>query len=193
MLILSCNLSLVFKVTVCLFSHSFPFLYLFYSHYLQSVHSEYLLFCLSSSFVAFICSLPCLFQSMVFPKLYPFHVLLLSHFFSSMFPLFVCVHFTLCLLLSSCPQALLVRALLEYTQSSESCVPYGLSLVAGIFLLELMRSWSLALMWAVNYRTAARLRGAALTFAFHKILRLRSTKDISPGEVGGITLEGTHL
>lgn len=48
-------------------------------------------------------------------------------------------------------------------------------------------------MWAVNYRTAARLRGAALTFAFQKILRLRSTKDISPGEVGGITLEGTHL
>uniref|UniRef100_A0A4W6BT85 ATP-binding cassette sub-family C member 5 n=1 Tax=Lates calcarifer TaxID=8187 RepID=A0A4W6BT85_LATCA len=67
--------------------------------------------------------------------------------------------------------------------SLESCVPYGLSLVAGIFLMELIRSWSLALMWAVNYRTAARLRGAALTFAFHKILRLRSTKDIGPGEL----------
>ncbi|KAM4621218.1 ATP-binding cassette sub-family C member 5 [Polymixia lowei] len=79
--------------------------------------------------------------------------------------------------------ALLVRALLEYSQSPESWLPYGLSLVAGIFLMELMRSWSLALMWAVNYRTAARLRGAALTFAFHKILRLRSTKDISPGEL----------
>uniref|UniRef100_A0A8C7MT47 ATP-binding cassette sub-family C member 5 n=1 Tax=Oncorhynchus kisutch TaxID=8019 RepID=A0A8C7MT47_ONCKI len=80
-------------------------------------------------------------------------------------------------------QALLVRALLEYSQSAEAWLPYGLSLVAGIFLMELMRSWSLALMWAVNYRTAARLRGAALTFAFHKILRLRSTKDISAGEL----------
>uniref|UniRef100_A0A667XG66 ATP-binding cassette sub-family C member 5 n=1 Tax=Myripristis murdjan TaxID=586833 RepID=A0A667XG66_9TELE len=79
--------------------------------------------------------------------------------------------------------ALLVRALLQYSQSSESCLLYGLLLAAGIFLMELMRSWSLALMWAVNYRTAARLRGAALTFAFHKILRLRSTKDISPGEL----------
>uniref|UniRef100_A0A673BQ09 ATP-binding cassette sub-family C member 5 n=1 Tax=Sphaeramia orbicularis TaxID=375764 RepID=A0A673BQ09_9TELE len=79
--------------------------------------------------------------------------------------------------------ALLVRSLLEYAQSSESCVLYGLSLVAGIFLMELIRSWSLALMWAVNYRTAARLRGAALTFAFHKILCLRNTKDISPGEL----------
>ncbi|KAM6953651.1 ATP-binding cassette sub-family C member 5 [Aplochiton taeniatus] len=79
--------------------------------------------------------------------------------------------------------ALLVRALLEYSQSSESRMPYGLSLVAGITLTELIRSWSLALMWAVNYRTATRLRGAALTFAFQKILNLRSTKDISPGEL----------
>uniref|UniRef100_A0A8D3CA61 ATP-binding cassette sub-family C member 5 n=1 Tax=Scophthalmus maximus TaxID=52904 RepID=A0A8D3CA61_SCOMX len=79
--------------------------------------------------------------------------------------------------------ALLVRALLEYSQSAETWLPYGLSLVAGIFLMELIRSWSLALMWAVNYRTAARLRGAALTFAFHKILRLRSTKDVGPGEL----------
>uniref|UniRef100_A0A7N6BDA9 ATP-binding cassette sub-family C member 5 n=1 Tax=Anabas testudineus TaxID=64144 RepID=A0A7N6BDA9_ANATE len=79
--------------------------------------------------------------------------------------------------------ALLVRALLEYSQSSETYVVHGLCLVAGIFLMELMRSWSLALMWAVNYRTAARLRGAVLTFAFQKILRLRSTKDISPGEL----------
>lgn len=59
--------------------------------------------------------------------------------------------------------------------------------------MELIRSWTLALMWAVNYRTAARLRGAALTFTFNKILALRSTKDISPGEVSDKTLEGTHL
>ncbi|MEQ2236193.1 hypothetical protein ILYODFUR_010037, partial [Ilyodon furcidens] len=79
--------------------------------------------------------------------------------------------------------ALLIRALLEYSQSSQVSVRYGLALVAGIFLMELIRSWSLALMWAVNYRTAARLRGAALTFAFQKILRLRNTKDITPGEL----------
>ncbi|XP_028444687.1 multidrug resistance-associated protein 5 isoform X2 [Perca flavescens] len=82
--------------------------------------------------------------------------------------------------------ALLVRALLEYSQSPVSCMPYGLSLVAGIFLVELIRSWCMSLTWAVNYRTAARLRGAALTFAFNKILRLRSTKDISPGELVNI-------
>ncbi|XP_047209978.1 ATP-binding cassette sub-family C member 5 isoform X2 [Girardinichthys multiradiatus] len=79
--------------------------------------------------------------------------------------------------------ALLIRALLEYSQSSQVSVRYGLALVSGIFLMELIRSWSLALMWAVNYRTAARLRGAALTFAFQKILCLRNTKDITPGEL----------
>uniref|UniRef100_A0A671R9U2 Si:ch211-221f10.2 n=1 Tax=Sinocyclocheilus anshuiensis TaxID=1608454 RepID=A0A671R9U2_9TELE len=82
--------------------------------------------------------------------------------------------------------ALLIRALLEYSQCAEVKLLYGLALVAGIFLMELARSWSLALVWAVSYRTAARLRGAALTFAFQKILRLRSTKDISAGELVNI-------
>uniref|UniRef100_A0A3P9K626 ATP-binding cassette sub-family C member 5 n=1 Tax=Oryzias latipes TaxID=8090 RepID=A0A3P9K626_ORYLA len=79
--------------------------------------------------------------------------------------------------------AILVRALLEYSQNPLSSWRHGLPLVAGLLLTELIRSWSLALMWAVNYRTAARLRGAAVTFAFQKILRLRSTRDVSPGEL----------
>ncbi|KAK2848887.1 hypothetical protein Q5P01_008721 [Channa striata] len=90
--------------------------------------------------------------------------------------------------------AILIRALLEYSQSSATSVLYGLCLVGGIFLTELTRSWSLGLMWAVSYRTGARLRGAALTFAFQKILSLRSTKDISPGELVNIcTSDGQRL
>uniref|UniRef100_A0A8C6WNJ7 ATP-binding cassette sub-family C member 5 n=1 Tax=Neogobius melanostomus TaxID=47308 RepID=A0A8C6WNJ7_9GOBI len=65
----------------------------------------------------------------------------------------------------------------------ENDIAFGLSLVAGIFLMELTRSWAVAFTWAVNYRTAARLRGATLTLAFQKILSLRSTKEISPGEL----------
>ncbi|TSQ35288.1 Multidrug resistance-associated protein 5 [Bagarius yarrelli] len=79
--------------------------------------------------------------------------------------------------------ALLIRALLEYTESSEAWLPYGLALVGGVLFTEIIRSWTMALVWAVNYRTASRLRGAALTFAFDKILRLRSTKEISTGEL----------
>uniref|UniRef100_A0AAY4DK72 ATP-binding cassette sub-family C member 5 n=1 Tax=Denticeps clupeoides TaxID=299321 RepID=A0AAY4DK72_9TELE len=82
--------------------------------------------------------------------------------------------------------ALLIRALLEYSQSRHEAPVFGMALVLGIFFTELARSWSLALMWAVNYRTASRLRGAALTLAYHKILRLRSTKDAGVGELVNI-------
>ncbi|CAL1613879.1 unnamed protein product [Knipowitschia caucasica] len=79
--------------------------------------------------------------------------------------------------------ALMIRALLFYIQNMESDWLYGASLVIGIFLIELTRSWALGLTWAINYRTATRLKGAVLTFAFQKILTLRNTKEISPGEL----------
>uniref|UniRef100_A0A8C1TQK9 ATP-binding cassette, sub-family C (CFTR/MRP), member 5 n=1 Tax=Cyprinus carpio TaxID=7962 RepID=A0A8C1TQK9_CYPCA len=81
------------------------------------------------------------------------------------------------------PQAFVVRRLLEYTQMSEPDLPYGLLLVLGLLATELIRSWSLALTWALNYRTGTRLRGAILTMAFHKILRLRSLREKSMGEL----------
>ncbi|KAI4894928.1 hypothetical protein NFI96_014952, partial [Prochilodus magdalenae] len=76
-----------------------------------------------------------------------------------------------------------VRRLLEYTQQSEPDLSYGLLLVLGLLATELVRSWSLALTWALNYRTGTRLRGAILTMAFHKILRLRSLREKSIGEL----------
>uniref|UniRef100_A0A671RFF6 ATP-binding cassette sub-family C member 5 n=1 Tax=Sinocyclocheilus anshuiensis TaxID=1608454 RepID=A0A671RFF6_9TELE len=79
--------------------------------------------------------------------------------------------------------AFVVRRLLEYTQMSEPDLPYGLLLVLGLLATELIRSWSLALTWALNYRTGSRLRGAILTMAFHKILRLRSLREKSMGEL----------
>ncbi|XP_026888570.2 multidrug resistance-associated protein 5 isoform X1 [Electrophorus electricus] len=79
--------------------------------------------------------------------------------------------------------AFVVRRLLEYTQRSEPDLPYGLLLVLGLLATELVRSWSLALTWALNYRTGTRLRGAILTMVFHKILRLRGLRDKSIGEL----------
>lgn len=77
-----------------------------------------------------------------------------------------------------------MRRLLEYTQQGESDLAYGLLLVLGLLTTELVRSWSLALTWALNYRTGSRLRGAVLSLAFAKILRLRSVRDQSLGQVG---------
>ncbi|XP_041125877.1 multidrug resistance-associated protein 5-like [Polyodon spathula] len=79
--------------------------------------------------------------------------------------------------------AFVVKGLLEYTQHSEVHISYGLLLVLGLFMTEVIRSWSLALTWALNYRTGTRLRGAILTLAFQKILRLKNIKEKSVGEL----------
>lgn len=77
----------------------------------------------------------------------------------------------------------MVKHLLEYTQATESNLQYSLLLVVGLFLIEVVRSWSLAMTWALNYRTSIRLRGAILTMAFKKILKLKNIKEKSLGEV----------
>uniref|UniRef100_H9GH89 ATP-binding cassette sub-family C member 5 n=1 Tax=Anolis carolinensis TaxID=28377 RepID=H9GH89_ANOCA len=79
--------------------------------------------------------------------------------------------------------AFVVKHLLEYTQQMEPNLQYGLLLVCGILMMEIVRSWSLALTWALNYRTGVRLRGAVLTMAFKKILKLKNIKDKSMGEL----------
>uniref|UniRef100_A0A8C3YJJ1 ATP-binding cassette sub-family C member 5 n=1 Tax=Catagonus wagneri TaxID=51154 RepID=A0A8C3YJJ1_9CETA len=79
--------------------------------------------------------------------------------------------------------AFVVKRLLEYSQETESNLQYGLLLVLGLLLTEIVRSWSLALAWALNYRTGVRLRGAILTMAFKKILKLKNIKEKSVGEL----------
>ncbi|XP_042810566.1 multidrug resistance-associated protein 5 isoform X2 [Panthera tigris] len=79
--------------------------------------------------------------------------------------------------------AFVVKHLLEYTQVTDSNLRYSLLLVLGLLLTEVVRSWSLALTWALNYRTGVRLRGAILTMAFKKILKLKNIKEKSVGEL----------
>uniref|UniRef100_A0A8D0E2P0 ATP-binding cassette sub-family C member 5 n=1 Tax=Salvator merianae TaxID=96440 RepID=A0A8D0E2P0_SALMN len=79
--------------------------------------------------------------------------------------------------------AFVVKHLLEYTQQKEPNLHYSLLLVLGILMTEIVRSWSLALTWALNYRTGVRLRGAILTMAFKKILKLKNIKEKSLGEL----------
>ncbi|MEE6470444.1 hypothetical protein FKM82_008972 [Ascaphus truei] len=79
--------------------------------------------------------------------------------------------------------AIFIRALLEYSQALKSDLLYGLLLAFGIFVAELIRSWSFALNWAINYRTGIRLKGAVLALAFKKILKLKESKDVTTGEL----------
>ncbi|KAM9321211.1 MIT domain-containing protein 1 [Gastrophryne carolinensis] len=79
--------------------------------------------------------------------------------------------------------AIFIRKLIEYSEAVESNLLYGLLLTFGVFAAELIRSWSFALSWAMNYRTGIRLKGAILALAFRKILKLKETKDVSTGEL----------
>ncbi|CAK6982349.1 multidrug resistance-associated protein 5 isoform X2 [Scomber scombrus] len=79
--------------------------------------------------------------------------------------------------------AFVVKRLLDYSEQQEADLGFGLLLVLGLLGTELVRSWSLALTWALNYRTGTRLRGAVLSLAFTKILRLRSVRDKSMGQL----------
>ncbi|XP_030058334.1 LOW QUALITY PROTEIN: multidrug resistance-associated protein 5-like [Microcaecilia unicolor] len=78
--------------------------------------------------------------------------------------------------------AIFIRRLLEYSQASKSDLLYGLLLTFGIFLAELIRSWSFTLNWALNYRTGIRLKGAVLTLAFKKLLKLKDANNVMVGE-----------
>ncbi|XP_075908476.1 ATP-binding cassette sub-family C member 5 isoform X2 [Petromyzon marinus] len=102
----------------------------------------------------------------------------------------------LCLMITMlagfCGPAFVVRRLLEYTQQEAADLTYGLMLVAAIFLSELIRSWSLALTWALNYRTGSRLRGATLSLAYEKVLKLRSLRDKTQGELMNICSTDGH-
>ncbi|KAM4045947.1 ATP-binding cassette sub-family C member 5-like isoform 2-T2 [Anomaloglossus baeobatrachus] len=88
--------------------------------------------------------------------------------------------------------AIFIRALLEYTESTEPNLLYGLLVVFGIFTAELVRSWSFALNWAMNYRTGIRLKGAVLALAFRKILKLKVSKDITTGELVNMCSSDGH-
>ncbi|XP_023932206.1 multidrug resistance-associated protein 5 [Lingula anatina] len=79
--------------------------------------------------------------------------------------------------------AYLVRSILEHAQFGGKDLGHGFALVAGLFISELGRSISFAVIWAINYESGIRVRGGALSLIFKKILRLRSLKDKSVGEL----------
>ncbi|KAM4795961.1 MIT domain-containing protein 1 [Rhinophrynus dorsalis] len=88
--------------------------------------------------------------------------------------------------------AIFIRALLEYAQALNSDLLYGLLLAFGIFSAELVRSWSFALNWAMNYRTGVRLKGAVLALAFKKILKLKESKEVTTGELVNMCSNDGH-
>uniref|UniRef100_A0A671TJS5 ATP binding cassette subfamily C member 12 n=1 Tax=Sparus aurata TaxID=8175 RepID=A0A671TJS5_SPAAU len=81
-------------------------------------------------------------------------------------------------------QAVLVNKILNYAENPErSSVSHGVGLAVGLFCTEFGKAFFISLLWALNLRTAVRLKGAFSTMAYQKVISLRVHSGISMGEV----------
>ncbi len=81
-------------------------------------------------------------------------------------------------------QAVIVYEILNYTENSgQFTVGHGVGLAFALFSTEFSKAFLMSLMWAMNLRTATRLKGAFSCLAFKKAISLRVHSGISMGEV----------
>lgn len=74
--------------------------------------------------------------------------------------------------------------ILKYIEKPEmSTLSYGVGLAFSLFTSEFCKAFFISLLWAVNLRTAVRLKGAFNSMAFQKVISLRVHTGISMGEV----------
>lgn len=81
-------------------------------------------------------------------------------------------------------QAILVYEILNYIDDpTTSTVSHGVGLCFGLFASEFAKAFMISLLWAMNLRTAVRLKGAFSSVGFQKVISLRTLGSISMGEV----------
>ncbi|XP_028812284.1 multidrug resistance-associated protein 9 [Denticeps clupeoides] len=80
--------------------------------------------------------------------------------------------------------SILVYEILNYTESpGKFPVSYGVGLCFALFIAEFSKAFFISLLWALNLRSAIRLKGAFSMLAFQKIISLRILSNISVGEM----------
>ncbi|KAM4602664.1 ATP-binding cassette sub-family C member 12 isoform 2-T2 [Polymixia lowei] len=91
--------------------------------------------------------------------------------------------------------AVLVYEILSYVDHPEaSTVGHGVGLCFALFSTEFCKAFLISLFWALNLRTAVRVKGAFSMLAFQKIISLRSHSNISVGEmINVLTSDGYRL
>ncbi|XP_062818074.1 ATP-binding cassette sub-family C member 12 isoform X2 [Anolis carolinensis] len=88
-----------------------------------------------------------------------------------------------CMIFGALGPTVLIYNILQYSESGSRDLVRGIGLCVALFLTELFKVLFWALAWAVNYRTAIRLKVAVSTVAFEKLLAFKSMSHISFGEV----------
>ncbi|XP_074522327.1 ATP-binding cassette sub-family C member 12-like [Halichoeres trimaculatus] len=89
--------------------------------------------------------------------------------------------------------AILVYEILNYADDPESStVSHGVGLAVGLFLSEFFKAFFISLLWAMNLRTAVRLKGAFSSMAYQKVISLRAHSGVSMGEMINVLTNDGH-
>uniref|UniRef100_A0A671RDU4 Multidrug resistance-associated protein 9-like n=1 Tax=Sinocyclocheilus anshuiensis TaxID=1608454 RepID=A0A671RDU4_9TELE len=85
-------------------------------------------------------------------------------------------------------------SVLYIEQPESSTLLHGVGLCVALFVGEFSKAFFASLLWAVNLRTAVRVKGAFSMLAFKKIISLRSLTSISIGEtINVLTSDGYRM
>ncbi|XP_070762761.1 ATP-binding cassette sub-family C member 12 [Enoplosus armatus] len=89
--------------------------------------------------------------------------------------------------------AVLVYEILNYANDpGKSSVSHGIGLAFALFTSEFSKAFFISLLWAINLRTAVRLKGAFSSVAFQKVISLRVHSGISIGEMINVLTNDGH-
>ncbi|XP_071345317.1 ATP-binding cassette sub-family C member 12 [Trachinotus anak] len=89
--------------------------------------------------------------------------------------------------------AVIVYKILNYIEDPQKyTVAYGVGLSFAMFTSEFFKAFLVSLLWAMNLRTAVRLKGAFSSMAFQKVISLRALGSISMGEMINVLTNDGH-
>ncbi|XP_068938920.1 ATP-binding cassette sub-family C member 12 isoform X2 [Petaurus breviceps papuanus] len=98
----------------------------------------------------------------------------------------------LCITMAAIGPTVLIHQILQYTESTSKNVFVGIALCVALFFTEFTKVLFWALAWAINYRTAIRLKVATSTVAFENLVSFKTLTHISVGEVINILSSDGH-
>ncbi|XP_037000716.2 ATP-binding cassette sub-family C member 12 isoform X2 [Artibeus jamaicensis] len=89
----------------------------------------------------------------------------------------------LCIVMAAVGPTVLIHQILRHTESTTKNVWVGIGLCAALFATEFTKVLFWALAWAINYRTAIRLKVAVSTLVFEHLVSFKTLTHVSVGEV----------
>ncbi|XP_063105389.1 ATP-binding cassette sub-family C member 12 isoform X5 [Cavia porcellus] len=89
----------------------------------------------------------------------------------------------LCIIMAAIGPTVLIHQILQHTEKASGKFWVGISLCVALFATEFTKVLFWALAWAINYRTAIRLKVALSTLVFENLVSFKTLTHISVGEV----------